>query len=398
MKNIGKAKRDLHRYLIITLGFLSAFGPFVTDLYLPALPSLTKEFSTSNSSVQLSLTMSMLGLAIGQILIGPVSDKYGRRKLLIGSLVVYAIATVCCIFAPNIQLFNFMRLFQGMAGAGGIVLSRSIATDTYSGERLTQFISMIAAVNGIAPVVAPILGGVILSFADWKVIFIVLLVIGIILLLLSLRLRESLAMRNRLEAPVFASFVNYKKLLRNKTYMIHFFIYMFSPFVLFTYISASSFILQNVYHLSSLMFSLFFAVNAVAIAVGCAVAGHLPGRRSLFYGAIIMVVGALLSVVTLIFLHSVVLVELTFVVLMFSVGLLQPIPTAIALDSERNNAGVASAALGASSFLVGGAVAPIVGIGNMFVTTSVLFIIGALVTSVFVVVSVRQEKNKRYTK
>ena len=391
--NIAQSKRSLYRYLLITLGFLSAFGPFVTDMYLPALPSLAKEFSSTNSAAQLSLTMSMLGLAIGQILIGPVSDKYGRRKLLLGSLITYAVATVGCIFSPNIQLFNFMRLFQGMAGAGGIVLSRSIATDMYSGERLTQFISMIAAVNGIAPVAAPIIGGIILSFSTWKVIFWVLLAVGLILLALSLRLRESLSQRNRLQLPLISSFTNYKNLIHNRTYVIHFFIYMFSAFVLFTYISASSFILQDIYELSSLMFSLCFAINAVAIAMGCAAAGHLAGKKSIKYGAMLMLSAAVLSVVTLNLLHSIVLVEVTFVVLMFSFGLLQPVPTAIALDSERTNAGVASAALGASGFLVGGLVAPIVGMGNMLQTTAILFIIGALITGFFAFLSLKSKKN-----
>ena len=217
MKNIKRTRKQLYRFLLITLGFLSAFGPFVTDMYLPSLPSLAKEFSTTNSMAQLSLTMSMFGLAIGQILIGPVSDKYGRRKLLLGSLFVYTAATLGCIFAENIQIFNLMRLFQGMAGAGGIVLSRSIATDLYSSERLTQFISMIAAINGIAPVIAPIIGGVILSFADWTVVFWVLLVIGLILIGLSMRLRESLSARNRLQTPLINSFKNYRNLISNRT-------------------------------------------------------------------------------------------------------------------------------------------------------------------------------------
>ena len=397
MDNLKKIRKNLYIYLLLTLGFLSAFGPFVTDMYLPALPSLAKEFSCTNSAVQLSLTMSMFGLALGQVLIGPVSDKYGRRRLLLGSLITYAVATLGCMFSADIDLFNIMRLFQGMAGAGGIVLSRSIATDMYSGERLTQFMSMIAAVNGIAPVAAPIIGGIILSFAGWKTIFGILLAIGLILLVMSLRLRESLSQRNRLQMSVFSSFTNYANLIHNRTYVIHFFIYMFSAFVLFTYISASSFILQDIYGLSSLMFSLCFAVNALAIAFGCAAAGHLAGKKSIKYGAFIMIGAAVLSVVTLNFVHSVLLTEITFVILLFAFGLLQPVPTAIALDSERANAGVASAALGASGFMVGGAVAPVVGMGNMLQTTSVLFLIGATSVCISVWFSIKQTARKRQT-
>ncbi len=384
-------RRKLSNFLLITLGLLSAFGPFVTDLYLPALPSLSRDFSTSPSLAQLSLTMSMFGLAIGQVFIGPISDKYGRKKLLLGSLFIFIIATIGCIFATTIHIFNIMRLFQGMAGAGGIVLARSIATDWYSGERLTQFISMMSAVNGIAPVVAPIIGGIILYFAHWKVVFVVLLIVGLVLIGLSINLSESLAKRNRLQIPVINSFINYKKLVYNRTYLIHFFIYMFSSFVLFTYISSSTFILQDVYKMSSLLFGLCFAINAIAIAVGCALAGRLAGNKSLKYGMTIMVASALFSIISLILLHSVVLVEITFLFLLFAFGLLQPVPTAIALDSERNNAGIASAALGASGFLSGGIAAPLVSSGNMLVSTSIMFLIGSLLVAFCVRLSLRRK-------
>ncbi len=389
---IATTRRKLLNYLLITLGFLSAFGPFVTDLYLPALPSLSKEFSTSPSLAQLSLTMSMLGLAIGQILIGPISDKYGRKKLLLGSLFIFIIATIGCILSTTIHTFNLMRLFQGMAGAGGIVLSRSIATDLYSGERLTQFISMMSAVNGIAPVAAPILGGIILTFAHWKIIFWVLLFVGLALIGLSINLSESLSNRNRLQTPLINSFVNYKNLVFNRTYIIHFLIYMFSSFVLFTYISSSTFILQEVYKMSSLLFSLCFAINAIVIGVGCAVAGHLAGKKSLRYGMIIMFVGAIFSIISLNLLHSALIVEVTFMIILLGFGLLQPVPMSIALDSERNNAGVASAALGASGFLAGGIAAPLVGSGNMLITTSILFVVGAVIVSFCVFLSLRMKK------
>jgi MFS transporter, DHA1 family, multidrug resistance protein len=389
---IATTRRKLFNYLLITLGFLSAFGPFVTDLYLPALPSLSKEFSTSPSVAQLSLTMSMLGLAIGQILIGPISDKYGRKKLLLGSLFIFIIATIGCILSTTIHTFNLMRLFQGMAGAGGIVLSRSIATDLYSGERLTQFISMMSAVNGIAPVAAPIIGGIILSFAHWKIIFWVLLFVGLALIGLSINLSESLSNRNRLQTPLINSFVNYKNLVFNRTYIIHFLIYMFSSFVLFTYISSSTFILQEVYKMSSLLFSLCFAINAIVIGVGCAVAGHLAGKKSLRYGMIIMFVGAIFSVISLNLLHSALIVEVTFMIILLGFGLLQPVPMSIALDSERNNAGVASAALGASGFLAGGIAAPLVGSGNMLITTSIMFVVGAIIVSFCVFLSLRMKK------
>ena len=153
---------------MLLLGLLSAFGPFVTDLYLPALPSLADYFAASPSMAQLSLTMSMLGLSVGQLFVGPLSDKYGRKKLLLVCLLLFVCGTVACIVAPNIVTFNVFRLLQGMAASGGIVIARSISADSYRGPVLTKFLAMVSAVNGVAPIIAPVLGGFLLNFMSWK--------------------------------------------------------------------------------------------------------------------------------------------------------------------------------------------------------------------------------------
>jgi DHA1 family bicyclomycin/chloramphenicol resistance-like MFS transporter len=174
-------------YLAILLGLLTAFAPFVTDFYLPALPSLTDYFNASASAVQMSLTMSMLGLACGQLFVGPISDKFGRKKLLIGSLVVFLLTTLLCLVAPGIVSFNLFRLFQGMAGSGGLVISRSVTTDSFRGKLLSKFLALVSAINGIAPVTAPVFGGILLKFTSWKGTFVALFLIGVALLILALR-------------------------------------------------------------------------------------------------------------------------------------------------------------------------------------------------------------------
>lgn len=179
-------------FLLILLGMLTAFGPFVTDMYLPALPTMTGYFGTSVSMVQLGLTFSMIGLALGQLLVGPVSDKYGRRRPLIASMVLFIISTVACIFSPDVVFFTAMRFLQGIAGAGGIVISRSVATDEFSGKELMKMLAIIGAINGIAPIAAPVVGGVMLSATDWRGIFAVLLLLGVVLLVGSIMFRESL--------------------------------------------------------------------------------------------------------------------------------------------------------------------------------------------------------------
>lgn len=158
-------------FLLVVLGILAAFGPFVTDMYLPGLPAMTAYFGTTASMVQLGITTAMLGLAFGQIIVGPLSDKYGRRKPLLLSLGVFFFSTIGCIFSWNVEVFIFFRFLQGMAGAGGIVISRSVATDCYSGKELAKAFAMISAVNGLAPIIAPIVGGVLLKFTNWQGIF-----------------------------------------------------------------------------------------------------------------------------------------------------------------------------------------------------------------------------------
>lgn len=162
-------------FLCLTLGLLTAFGPFVTDFYLPAMPSMAADLKTSPQLVSLSITMGMIGLALGQLLVGPLSDKYGRRGPLLASLAIFIVASLACLFAPDIQTLNVLRVFQGLGGAGGIVLSKSMSTDMYSGEELAKFMAVLAAINGIAPVSAPVIGGLLMSVTGWRGIFAVLL-------------------------------------------------------------------------------------------------------------------------------------------------------------------------------------------------------------------------------
>ncbi|MBP6424063.1 MAG: multidrug effflux MFS transporter, partial [Tidjanibacter sp.] len=251
-------------YLIVLLGILTAFGPLVTDMYLPTLPSMTVYFGTSQSMVQMGLTTSMAGLALGQLLFGPLSDKFGRRPLLLVSLLLFVASTVICIFSPTVYVFVGMRLFQGIGAAGGIVISRSVATDRYRGKELVKVLAVIGVINGIAPVAAPVLGGVLTDAVGWRGIFVILLAIGVILLGSSMLFRESLPPRRRAGQSLLRTFGNFGTILRNKRFILYVLQLGFAQGILFANIASSPFIIQEHYGFSALEFSIVFAVNSLA--------------------------------------------------------------------------------------------------------------------------------------
>ena len=209
--NFGK---KYYLFLIVFLGMLSAFGPFVTDMYLPTLPSMAAIFHTTPSQVQMGLATSMLGLAVGQVFFGPLSDKYGRRPVLMSAMVLFAVSTVVSIYSPTIEFFNICRFMQGLGGAGGIVLSRSISTDCYSGRELAKTLAIIGAVNGIAPVTAPVVGGLVAGAVGWQGIFWILFTIGVVLLGMCIVFRESLPGEARHRGSVLSLMSAFPRLVR----------------------------------------------------------------------------------------------------------------------------------------------------------------------------------------
>ena len=366
-------------YLAILLGLLTAFAPFVTDFYLPALPSLTDYFNASASAVQMSLTMSMLGLACGQLFVGPISDKFGRKKLLIGSLVVFLLTTLLCLVAPGIVSFNLFRLFQGMAGSGGLVISRSVTTDSFRGKLLSKFLALVSAINGIAPVTAPVFGGILLKFTSWKGTFVALFLIGVALLILALRFTETLPERRRSQKSLISTFALYGKVLQNGEYVRNLLVFVASQFVLFAYIAASPFIFQVGFGFSPMMFSFVFALNAIGIGVGCAVSGKVgDDLKALRGGSLLMLAASIFASAMLFLKMGPLWVEASFFVLLFSFGLLQPPATAQTLRTERANGGTASALMGALGFVMGSIASPLVGMGDTFQTLAFALLAGGI--------------------
>ncbi|MCQ2093353.1 MAG: multidrug effflux MFS transporter [Fibrobacter sp.] len=375
-------------FLMFLLGMLSAFGPFVTDLYLPALPNLADYFKATPSASQLSLTMSMLGLSVGQLFIGPLSDKYGRKRLLVICLVLFVISTMACIVAPDIAVFNACRLVQGLAASGGIVIARSVSADSYRGPVLTKFLAMVSAVNGVAPIAAPVLGGFLLNFMSWKGTFAVLLLYGFVLLFMAGKFQESLPKRRRSNKSILANFSLYVKVFRNGEFVRFFAVCTASMIVLFGYIAASPFIFQKLYGLSPMGFSFCFAMIAFCTAVGCATSGKIGNDRKAIKIAGIGIFIASLAVAACLLTHAPLpLLQLSFMATTFMFGLMQPPASALALNAERKNAGTASAAMGAAGFLMGGIASPIVGMGDIAVSASIMLVTGGFLTMLFMIVA-----------
>ena len=367
-------KANSKLFLVLLLGVLSAFGPFVVDLYLPSLPQLASFFETSASMTQLTLTTAMIGLAAGQLLLGPLSDKFGRKKPLIISLVIYIISTVLIVFSSNIEMMIVLRVIQGLSSAGSVVISRAIATDLYRGREMTRFFGLLMTINGLAPIISPILGSLLLEYISWKGVFVFLALIGVIVLLFCFRLKESLSIENRLQGSIFATFSTFGVIIKNRLFMSYVGIESFLLGAMFAYIAASPFILQSFYGLSAFIFSLCFGANGAALVIGANIGGKLPNRQALAIGVLAFVVAALYTIAVLIIQPHWLFVEIGFFAMLLLMGITFPAISTLAMESERQYAGSASALLGFAPFFLGGIVSPLVGIGNIFYSTALVIL------------------------
>ena len=381
--NMKLRKPDSKIFILLFLGTLSAFGPFVMDMYLPTLPEMTDYFSTTSSAVQLGLTTSMIGLAIGQMLFGPLSDRFGRRKPLIAAMSLFIISTLGCIYAGNISQFIALRLIQGIAGAGGVVLSRSIATDKYSAMELATMLGIIGSINGIATVAAPIAGGLMIGFGGWKGIFWCLFGIGVLILCGSIRMKETLSHSKMKKNSKEAFLGGTQAIFRNMKYLLYVLQYAFTMALLFTNVASAPFIMQEHYGISPVMFSLVFGLNAVAMAIATAMATRFKSmKKALTSGSYGMLAISILLLVSLSSGCNFWIYEGLLFLLLAMAGMSFTASNSLAMDCERDNAGIASAFLGAIGFSVGGFVSPLAGLGNIPVTSGIMFTIFAIMACI----------------
>ncbi|MEZ2829627.1 multidrug effflux MFS transporter [Serratia liquefaciens] len=365
----------------LVLGLLASLGPLCIDLYLPALPEMAGELNTSTATAQLSLTAGLLGLGVGQLIFGPYSDKLGRMRPLLVSLALLLFASLWCALAPNIDQLLIARLLQGLAGAGGAVISRAIARDLYSGHELTRFFALLMLVNGLAPIVAPVLGGAMLQFMDWRGIFGVLAGIAVLLFTLaSLKLSESLPAERRSQGGILAMLQSLGGLLTQRQFMGLCLTQGFVMAGMFAYIGASPFVLQQIYGLSPQMFSLCFAINGVGLIISAQISSRLSihwGERKVLKGGLTLAAISSLLLLLAASLHAPLVLLL--VPLFFSVaviGIVGPTASSLAMQSQGDKAGSASALIGVSMFALGACSVPLTGLGGTSSVSMALTIVG----------------------
>ncbi|MEQ9886536.1 multidrug effflux MFS transporter [Pectobacterium zantedeschiae] len=377
----------------LVLGLLAALGPLCTDLYLPALPELSNELSTSASTVQLSLTAGLLGLGVGQLLFGPLSDARGRRGPLLFSLAIFLLTSIWCALAPDIHLLIIARFLQGASGAGGAVLSRAIARDLYSGYDLTRFFALLMLINGLAPILAPVMGGVLLNMMDWRGIFIALSAIAILLIALSAwRLQETLPPERRITGGIGKLLRSIGTLLTQREFMGLCLTQGLIGAGMFAYIGASPFVLQEVYQLSPQAFSLCFATNGIGMVIAAQIATPLcrrKGELAVLKMALCMAILAALALLLAGFVQaSLPIIMVPLFITVSAIGLIGPCASTLAMQGQGNLAGSASALIGMSLFMLGAISTPLTGINGTSALSMalVIFICYALAGVAFLLV------------
>ncbi|WP_455819565.1 multidrug effflux MFS transporter [Pseudomonas cerasi] len=371
----------------ITLGLLAALGPLCIDLYLPALPELATDLNTPTATAQLSLTAGLLGLGLGQLFFGPLSDKFGRIRPLLLSLVLLLVASIGCALAQDIHQLLLARLFEGLSGAGGAVLSRAIARDMYSGHELTRFFALLMLVNGLAPIAAPVMGGALMAFLDWRGLFMVIALIALLLFILArIKLHETLAPERRSQGSIFSAWAALGQVVTHRPFMGFCLTQGFMMSGMFAYIGASPFVLQQVYQLSPQAFSLCFAANGVGLIIASQVSARLCplwGEYRVLKGGLML---AFISSGSLLLAGlSGAALPLVLAALFFSIasnGVISVTASSLAMQSQGHRAGSASAVIGVTMFTLGGISVPVTGIGGTSLLTMTATIFGCYMLAI----------------
>lgn len=358
------------------IALIGAFSSLVNDMYLPTIPSMMKEFHTSASMTQMGISMAMLGMGIGSLIWGSASDRYGRKPILIISLIIFVISTGLSLLSQTITFFIVCRLFQGLGAGGAMVLSTSIPADVYMGRQLAKLMAIVGAINGVAPALGPVVGGFMADSVGWKGIFVLLLAIGIVMTVWTSRYRETLPPARRLQEHGFKAYVKaYKSLLGNGRFMIYVTIKAVAIGLLYAYISSAPFILQDHYGFSAMTFGLIFGGNALAMAIGSTLAVRFKVmKQAMVVGCVGMFVFAVAEGVVMWFEAPFAYYEIAAIPMLLFSGMIFSSANTLSMEVGRADAGTASAILSVVKYAFAAIVSPLVGIGNMFHSSAIAFV------------------------
>jgi MFS transporter, DHA1 family, multidrug resistance protein len=372
----------------LVLGAFVAIGPLTIDMYLPALPTITRELETTSSAVQLTLTGTLVGLALGQLVLGPVSDALGRKRPLLAGTALHVLASLLVLVAPNLAVLGALRVLQGVGTAAGAVIAIAIVRDLYDGRAAATMLSRLFLVLGAAPVLAPTIGGELLRFTSWRGIFAFLAVYGALMIMVGARaLPETLPPERRQNSGVRGTLRGYRSLLRDRAYVGLVLVAGLTMAGLFSYVSGSAFVYQGEFGLDEQQFGLLFGAGAFWLIAATQLNPVLLRRWSPQQLLVTGTVAGAAAGVTLVVLAGTGTGGLPAVAgslwaVLFACGLALPNAPALALSRHGDAAGTAAALLGAIQFGVGAVVSPVVGllgndavaIGSVVVTALVLAI------------------------
>ncbi len=355
--------------LILLLGALSGLGPFALDVYLPALPALSRNLHASATYGQLTLTAAMIGIAVGQLIGGPIADAHGRRRPLLTAMVVFTLASLGCALAGSMAPLIGLRLLQGVAGGFAAVIARTIVRDHYGGAAAARKYAALMAISGIAPLIAPIVGGLLLKFTDWRGEFVLLAALGAIITLACVVIaRESLPESERHRGGIRQTLTTFATLLHDRSFIPYVLAFSISFGSMFAYIAASAFVLENVYGVTPQLYGVIFAVGEAGFALVAAAGGRLlnyfTAKQLMRAGLIgVAATSVVILVVALAGLGLWALLPALFIQLSCQ-GLTLSNGVAVAMTGQQQYLGSASALLGFTQFAAGAITAPLVGIGG----------------------------------
>ncbi|WP_262282001.1 multidrug effflux MFS transporter [Micromonospora sp. MA102] len=380
--------------LVLVLGSLIAIGPLTIDMYLPALPAITADLATTSAAVQLTLTGTLAGLALGQLLIGPLSDAVGRRLPLLAGLALHILASLLCVVAPTVQVVGVLRVLQGLGVAATTVVATAVVRDLFSGSAFARLFSRLMLVMGAAPILAPTLGSALLRWSDWRGVFVALAVFGLLLVLVAaVGLRETLPPERRRHGGVAAVGRDYRALLRDRTFVGLVLVAGLAMAALFAYVAGSSFVFQQRYGLDEQQFGLAFGAGAVGLITATQLNVRLLRRytpQRILVAALTVGTGAGLVLVSFAAtgVGGLPAVLASLWVVLAAAGLAMPNAPALALSRHGEAAGTAAALLGAVQFGVGALAAPLVGVLGTGSVAMAAVVAGGMAVALIVLLTV----------